>query len=181
MKGAVFLDRDGVIIRDSGYVSSAEDVAILDGVKEGISILKLLGFPLVVVTNQSGIARGYYTVEDYHKVTNKMLFLFGKENVFDLILFSPFHADGIVEKYSKDSNCRKPAPGMFLKAKEKLDIDFSASWMIGDKKSDIEAGKKLGIKTILVNSCDIKASKLADFVCENLLEASRLIKLKTEN
>lgn len=147
MKKAVFLDRDGTIIFDRGYTSAPAKVALMLGVANSLQKLANAGFVLVIVTNQSGIGRGYFTEKDMHRVNNRMLELLKKENLFiDAIYFCPHKPDDLCE-------CRKPRPGLLFKAARELNIDIAASAMIGDKISDLEAGINAGCKcNILISS-----------------------------
>lgn len=179
---AVFLDRDGVIIEDVNYIKNPDQVKIIKNSDIAIRLLNEAGYKVVVVTNQSGIARSYFTIEDYKKVTNKIRDLLSQANAhLDLILFSPYHKDGIIKEYSTNSPCRKPGSGMFLKAKEELNIDFNNSWMIGDKESDIKAGKNLNIQTILVKTGYGEEKANPDYICDDLYEAVKLILKKDQN
>ncbi|MBN1864289.1 MAG: HAD family hydrolase [Victivallales bacterium] len=138
MHKAVFLDRDDTLIEDVPYLSNPACVRILPGVVEALREFRKAGFLLVVVTNQSGIGRGMYAEENMHAVHGKMRELFAAEGVvFDGVCYCP-HAPG------QSCVCRKPLPGMLLDAAAKLGIDLSASVMIGDKPSDVEAGIAAG-------------------------------------
>lgn len=171
MNKAVFLDKDGTINVDKGYVYKIEDFEFIPGVKEGLKILQNLGYKLIVITNQSGIGRGYYTDNDAKKMFNYMIEELLRENIkIDDILYCP-HTD-------KDKcNCRKPKLQLFYKAKEKFDIDFSKSYAIGDKLRDLEICKKEKIKGFLLND-DVNYKKLENniIVCKNLLESAKIIK-----
>ena len=134
-KRAIFLDRDGVLIEDKGYVYRVRDIEILPGVAEALTELKRAGWMLVVVTNQSGIGRGFYGEADYRRVMSRLHWLLS----FDASYHCPHTPEDGCE-------CRKPKPGMLLKAARELDIDLSRSIMIGDKASDIEAGKAAGCR-----------------------------------
>lgn len=139
MKKAVFLDRDGVINEDSGYVSKIENFRFLDGVFETLKEFRKLGFLLIIVTNQSGIARGFYTLEDFMILNEFMLNEFAKNAVFiDKVYFCPHGVEAGCE-------CRKPKPGMILRALREFDIDPQKSFLIGDKPSDIEAAKNANL------------------------------------
>lgn len=175
-KPAVFLDRDGVIIEEKHYISKPEDVKLTYRAGEAVKMLSQNGFYTVVVSNQSGIARGYFTLEDYQNVTHRMVELLENEGAaLDLILYSPFHPEGKVAEYTRDSDCRKPGSGMFLQADTELGIDMEKSFMIGDRTSDIEAGKKLGLFSILVKTGYGESSILPDKICNNLYEAAHFI------
>ncbi len=177
----IFLDRDGVVIDQVHYISKPNDVKLTYKAADAINLFREAGYKTVVVTNQSGIARGYFTFDDYEKVTMRMNDLLNKGNAkLDLILYSPYHKDGKIPESTGESDCRKPGPGMFLQAQEKFDIDFSLSFMIGDKSSDIKAGKNLGIKTILVKTGYGEEDETPNFICDNLYEAAKKI-LELEN
>lgn len=137
-----FLDRDGVIIEDPGYVGRVEDVRLLPGAAEGLRLLKTDGFRLAIVTNQSGIGRGYYTLEDFRAVCAQLDWLLQRERVvIDHLAYCP-HAPA---QGGDGCRCRKPEPGMILEAAAVLDADLAASVLIGDKPSDIAAGRAAGV------------------------------------
>lgn len=170
---AVFLDRDGVINEEVEYLHEPEKFRLLPGVVEGLKLLQSKGFRLVVVTLQAGIGLGYFTREDFYKVNKRMLSLLGQAGVvLDRIYFCP-HGKG------EACACRKPEPGMLRRGQEDLNLDLSGSWMIGDKTSDIEAGRRAGVKTILVatghGGKDNEFSSPPDFRAHGLLEAAQYI------
>ncbi|MCY7294164.1 D-glycero-beta-D-manno-heptose 1,7-bisphosphate 7-phosphatase [Alteromonas sp. a30] len=150
---AVFLDRDGVINHDTGYTSKIEDFEFIDGVFQACKRFIFQGYQIVVVTNQSGIARGFYSEDDFFKLTNWMIGQFDKHGIeIERVYFCPHHPTAGHGKYLKDCDCRKPNPGMLLRAARELDLDLSASIMIGDNLTDMQAGEKAGCKEcILVN------------------------------
>jgi D-glycero-D-manno-heptose 1,7-bisphosphate phosphatase len=175
-----FLDRDGVINQDLNYVFKPEDFHVLPGVREGLKILISLGFKLIIITNQAGIGRGYYSEVEFENLCEYMRNLFVVDNInFEHIYYCPHHPDEGIGEYKTLCTCRKPLPGMLLQAAKDYKIDFSNSILIGDKISDIQAGLALNIgKTILVKSCnsnDYINNIIADYVCEDLLEAAHLI------
>jgi D-glycero-D-manno-heptose 1,7-bisphosphate phosphatase len=148
MNKAVFLDRDGVInerIKD-GYVTDWKEFQFLSGVKKAIESLKKEGFLVIIVTNQRGIAKGLMTEEDLREIHRRMQEKLGKGNI-DAIYFCPHNED-------EGCECRKPKPGMFLKAAQRFRIDFKRSYIIGDSESDMEAGETLGLKRIFVGRDD---------------------------
>ena len=153
MKKAVFFDRDGVINVDSAYVGRIEQFNLLPGVVEALKQLRDKGYFLVLVTNQSGVARGMFTEADVMRVN-----VFMQENLrlydafFDAIYYCPHHPQAQVEKYRVECNCRKPKPGMLLKAAKDFNIELSDSWIIGDGDNDIKAGKAAGCKTALIGN-----------------------------
>jgi D,D-heptose 1,7-bisphosphate phosphatase len=149
---AIFLDRDDTLIEDTGYINSPEQVKLLDGVAEALIELKALGYKLIVVTNQSAVARGIITEKVLGAIHNRLEQLLAEKNAFlDRIYYCPYHPDGAVAKYRKESDCRKPNPGMLLKAAEEMDINLGQSWCVGNNISDIEAGLRAGCKTILID------------------------------
>ncbi|OHB54074.1 MAG: hypothetical protein A2173_08580, partial [Planctomycetes bacterium RBG_13_44_8b] len=138
---AIFLDRDNTLIEDPGYINHPDQVKLLDGVTEAIIELRDLGYKLVVASNQSAVARGIVTEKVINDIHDRLKQLLAEKGAFlDQIYYCPYHPDGVVRKYCKESNMRKPNPGMLLTAAEEMDIDLSRSWMIGDSTSDIEAG-----------------------------------------
>lgn len=143
----IFLDRDGVINKEVDYLFKIKDFNFIDGVFEACKVFNKEGFEIIIITNQSGIAKNLYSKEDFKILTGWMLNEFKSRNIKILDVFYCPH-----EKNS-NCHCRKPMPGMFLKAKKKYAIDMNKSWMIGDKESDIEAAKSAGISnTIIVRS-----------------------------
>ena len=143
----IFLDRDGVINQEISYLHKIEDFKFIEGVFNACQYIESLGYEIIIVTNQSGISRGYYSETDFQIITRWMIDQF-KKNSIDIM--DVFHCP-----HSNDSNCncRKPKPGMLLNAKRKYNIDMAESWMIGDSERDIIAANLAGInKTILVRS-----------------------------
>lgn len=142
----VFLDRDGVINVDTGYVYDVDDFQFIDGVIEAMLKLKQKGYLLVVVTNQSGIARGYFTEAQFMNLTEWMDWSLADRGVdLDGIYFCPHHPTEGNEQYRQVCTCRKPGPDMFLDAAKALDIDLAASYMVGDKTSDMKAAVAAGV------------------------------------
>lgn len=179
---AIFLDRDDTLIEDSGYINTPEQVKLLDGAAEALVEFKKMGYKLVVVSNQSGIARGIFTEDTLLEIHNRLEHLLRQKDAYlDKIYYCPYLAEGVVEKYRKDSEDRKPNPGMLLKAAEELDIDLASSWMIGDGERDVEAGNAVGCKTIRIrpSSQTIGFSKdisKADHIAVNIREAVNIVK-----
>ena len=178
---AVFLDRDGTINIDHGYVHQIDDFEFIDGSIEAMAELKKMGYALVVVTNQSGIARGIYTEDQFMQLTEWMDWSLADRDVeLDGIYFCPHHPDAIEEEYRQDCNCRKPKPGMLLDAQSFLNIDMSASIMVGDKLADIMAGKAANVgMTVLVKSgkeITDEAIASADKVINSIAELPEILK-----
>ena len=149
---AIFLDRDGVLIEDPGYLSSPDQVKLLEGVGQALIELKTMGYKLIVVSNQSGVARGMVTEKVLGEIHDRLEQLLAEKSAFlDRIYYCPYHPDAAVAKYRKKSDARKPDPGMLLKGAKEMDIDLGRSWMIGNSCRDIEAGRRAGCKTILTD------------------------------
>jgi len=143
---ALFLDRDGVINVEKDYVHKVEDFHFIDGVFETCEAFQKAGYLVVVITNQSGIGRGYYTEEDFHRLNDWMRGEFEKHGVtIHGIYFCPHHPEEGTGPYKRYCQCRKPAPGMLLEASDALEIDLERSVLVGDKESDIEAGERAGV------------------------------------
>ena len=172
-KKAIFLDRDGVINKDVDYLSKVEDFEFIKGIFEGCKYLQKLGYSLIIVTNQSGIARGYYSEYDFHVINDWMIDQFNNNNVNILDVFFCPHSN------KSNCECRKPKPGMFIEAKNKYNINMGESWMIGDSERDILAASSAGIvNTILVRSghkIDEENSE-AKFYLDSIKHISNLIK-----
>jgi D,D-heptose 1,7-bisphosphate phosphatase len=150
---AVFLDRDDTIIDDPGYLNDPSQVKLINGAGQGLAVLRKMGYKLIIVSNQSAVARGIVTEEVLGKIHQQMKLLLSREGAsVDAIYYCPYHPDGVIEEYRKVSDMRKPEPGMLLKAAKDMDIDLERSWMIGDKYDDVKAGQKAGCKTILINN-----------------------------
>lgn len=164
---AIFLDRDGTINKYVGFLRNINDFVLIDGVAEAIKEINTSGYLAVIVTNQPVIARGEVTYEELNEIHNKMETLLGKQGAYlDAIYYCPHHPDsgfdGEVKELKFDCDCRKPKPGLLLKAAEELNIDLSQSWMIGDSKNDIMAGKNAGCKTALIGNEDYKQDITVD-------------------
>lgn len=144
----LLLDRDGVVNIDRGYVATPEKFTFMLGLFPFLRAAQDLGFRLAIVTNQSGVARGFYTVADYEKLTEIMLKSLKQEGIaIDLTLACFEYSEGTVPEFKRESFWRKPNPGMILEAAQKLNLDLSQSVMIGDKDSDMAAAKAAGVGT----------------------------------
>lgn len=177
-KAAVFLDRDGVINVEKDYVYTIDEFEFIEDSIEALKILQDKGYALVVVTNQSGIARGYYTEEDFLKLTEWMDWcLIDRGVTLDGIYYCPHHPEKGVGKYKVDCNCRKPKAGLIFDAVKQLNIDLSRSVMVGDKISDVECGINAGIKrNYLVRSghaLSAEAEKKATGVYKDLMALAK--------
>ncbi len=146
MKRAAFLDRDGVINRDAGYVHRWEDFEFIEGAVDALRRLGSAGYHLVIVTNQSGLARGYFTQEQYDAMTRRMLQALEQEGVvIDAVYHCPHHPQGRIATWAMECDCRKPAPGLLLRASREHGLSLVDSIMIGDKPSDIAAARAAGV------------------------------------
>lgn len=149
----VFLDRDGTINVEKNYLYKPEDFQFIENAPEAIVLLKKHGYRVIVVTNQAGVARGYYTEADVkrlHAYINEQLQKWNTQ--IDAFYYCPHHPTAGIGKYKRDCNCRKPKTGMFEQACRDFEVDRENSWMIGDNKGDIEAGRNFGLRTILVRT-----------------------------
>lgn len=175
-KAALFLDRDGVINTDHGYVYKPEDIEFVDGIFELVSHAKKANYLIIIVTNQAGIGRGLYTENDFFSLMDWMKTKFiDAGGGIDAIYFCPFHPEHGLGEYKKVSACRKPAPGMLIEAQNDFDIDFEHSIFIGDKRSDMQAGQSAGVATLLHLSDTVEARDIATPI-QKLADAMPFIK-----
>ena len=143
---ALFIDRDGVINVDKDYVFKISDFEFTDGAFELCKYFQFLNYKIFIITNQSGIARGYFSIKDLNLLHDWMLKCFSNEKIFiEKIYYCPHHPE-----FDMKCKCRKPQPGMILKAAEEYNIDLSKSLLIGDKNTDLEAGKNAGVKNLIL-------------------------------
>lgn len=150
MKKAVFLDKDGTLIYDEPYNVDPSKIQIKPGVVEGLKLLKN-DFLLIIVTNQSGVARGIFSEVECKHAIDHLLSMFRRSGVeIDGYYYCPHHPDGTVEEYAVSCRCRKPKPGMLLMASEQHALNLTGSWMIGDSLSDVEAGAAAGCSSVLL-------------------------------
>lgn len=192
---AIFLDRDGTILKEIpvensdtefGYLTKPEQVELIEGSAKAIGIAAGLGFKIIIVSNQSAIARGMITENELDEINRVMYDLLKKEDssaIIDDFYYSPYHIDGKIEKYKKHHASRKPDTGMLIDAQKKYNLNLSFSYMIGDSYTDMAAGAKAGCKNILVLTGYGKIAKQKclderikiDFIAVNLLEAVKFI------
>ena len=173
MQKAVFLDRDGVVNIDKHYLYKIEDFEFVDGIIDALAYLQDLGYLLFIITNQSGINRGYYSIEDFDKLTSWMLkYLKSHDITINEVKFCPHTPNG-------NCNCRKPKIGMIEDIKLHYDIDLQHSYLIGDKDSDIECGYNANIvNTILLSSEYDTDTTKAKWVIDSIKEIKNIIKGK---
>lgn len=177
---AIFLDRDGVINKNVGFLKDINDFELLPKVSEAIKLINEAGYLAIVITNQPIIARGEVTFEELEMIHNKMETLLGNDGAYlDAIYFCPHHPDkgfeGERKEYKIVCDCRKPKPGMIFKAEKDFNIDLNQSYMVGDSKIDIQCGKNAGVKTILINELNEDLNIKPDYICYNLYEAVKKI------
>jgi len=178
LRRAVFLDRDGTLIHDPGYLADPDGVELLPRVAESLPALSQAGFLLILVTNQSGIARGRYSVATYEAVAARLMELLAEAGIeFAASYYCPYHPEGVVVPFNVDHPDRKPAAGMWLRAARDLGIDLAASWSIGDGERDIVAGKRAGTRGVLLAggrdkwSLPVLGPYDPDFVARDMREA----------
>ncbi len=179
LKKAVFLDRDGTINTEKEYLYRIEEFEFINGATDAICLLNRSGHLVIVVTNQSGVARGYYDEQDViklHQHIDKLLANAGAR--VDAWYYCPHHPQGR-GRYAKQCTCRKPLPGMLFNAAEELAVDLSSSWMVGDKIADVEAGMAAGCRSVLVltgygteERCRLPYGVES---CSDIMEAAKLI------
>jgi D-glycero-D-manno-heptose 1,7-bisphosphate phosphatase len=175
---AVFLDRDGVITQEPPhYAHELSQLELIPKSADAIRLLNENGFVVIVASNQAGIAHGYYREEDailFHQAMKENL---AKEGAYiDAIYYCPHQPEAKIERYRVDCDCRKPKPGMLTRAEKELNIDLKQSFIVGDKLSDIEAGKRAGCKTIMVRTGqgveELKSNEIdCDYVANDLYDA----------
>ena len=177
VRRAVFLDRDGTVIRNDGDLGDPDAVELLPGAADAMRRLRDAGYTLVVVTNQGGVARGKYDEAAVHATHARLEQVLrertGLPAVVDAFYFCPFHPEGTVERYRREHPWRKPAPGMLLEAAREHALELPASWMVGDQERDAQAGAAAGCRSILLGAPS--AASDADFFARDLREAAERI------
>lgn len=176
---AVFLDRDGVLIEDVGFIRDPGQIRFLEGTFSALKLLQQFFF-LIVATNQSGIARGYFDENDLLCIHKNMINQLNQSGVIvDALYYCPHLSNGVVEEYAVDCQCRKPKPGLLLRAQKDWSLDLTGSYMIGDQPRDVMAGIKAGVKGILLNGkseTDLNES----WTASDLISAAGLVLSKTQ-
>ena len=163
---ALFLDRDGVINEEINYLHRIEDVVFVEGIFELVRRARAKGFLVIVVTNQAGIGRGYYTEDDFHILMSWMKREFTLADAeIDAVYFCPHHPTHGIGRYRKDCSCRKPKPGMLVKASADYQVDFSQSAMLGDKQSDLIAAERAGVAFRFLVAAENPAGSLQQIMC----------------
>jgi D-glycero-D-manno-heptose 1,7-bisphosphate phosphatase len=180
MKAAIFLDRDGTLVETRHYPSRPEDLVLYAGLGAELQTLQRAGFLLVLITNQSGLARGYFGWAELDRMHEKLLETLRLHGVaIDGIYVCPHHPEGTIGELAIECDCRKPKPGMLLRAARELDINLTRSWFIGDILDDVEAGNRAGCRTVLV---DLGTERVPEsplrtptYVARDSLHALRLV------
>jgi len=177
MKKAIFLDKDGTIIKNVPYNVDPKKVRLFKDAGFALQKLKNAGFLLIMVSNQAGVAKGYFSEKALVHMRNKLEELLSEFDVaLDGFYYCPHHPEGTIKEYAIECLCRKPQAGMLLKAAEEHNIDSSASWTIGDILNDIEAGNTIGTRTILLDNgneteWELNEKRRPDYIVKNLEEA----------
>ena len=175
---ALFLDRDGVINVDYGYVHRPEEFEFVEGIFDLVAVANKAGYLVVVVTNQAGIGRGYYTEAQFHALTAWMKTQFNEHGaIIDAVYFCPCHPEHGIGAYRRESEFRKPASGMLLQAQSELDIEMAHSILIGDKPSDMAAGRAAGVGTLLHLSSEKTSTDAGAISATQLSEAQPFLEL----
>lgn len=181
MHKAVFLDRDGTINKDTSYINKIEDLELLDNTVEGLKLLLEKGFKLIIITNQSGVGRGYFPLKVLNNINVKLYEILRKQGIkINAFYYCPHIKGAKIKKYDFDCSCRKPGPGLLLMAAKELKIDPGNSYMIGDKPSDILAGYNAGVKGSIFISNKGKKKKISfvsepSYIAGDLLDAAKWI------
>jgi histidinol-phosphate phosphatase family protein len=177
----VFLDKDGTLIDDVPYNVDPGRIRLAPGVLGGLSKLHAAGYRFIVVTNQSGVARGYFPESALIEVESRLRELLAQGGVpLERFYYCPHHPDGIVLDYAVDCSCRKPAPGLVLRASEEWNVDLRHAWLVGDILNDVECGRRAGVRTILIDNGNetewmLSPQRQPHFTAANLLEAARIM------
>ncbi len=176
MKRAIFLDRDNTIIHNDDDLGKPEEVRLIRGAAHAIGSLRQLGYRIIVVSNQGGVARGLYTERDVDAVHERIAQMVydSAGAIIDRFYYCPFHPEGTVKEYAREHPWRKPQPGMLLEAARSLELDLRECWMVGDQERDIEAGRAAGCQTILITR-KTSVTTRADFQAATLAEAAAII------
>jgi len=185
LRPVIFLDRDGTVTDEVGYINHISRAKIYPYAPEAIRLLKSTGLPVIIVTNQSGVGRGYFTeeiVNQVHRMVQDALQAAGTS--VDAFYFCPHHPSAAIEKYRQQCGCRKPGTGMPEQAAEQFGIDLAASYVVGDTYRDMQMGFNIGARTILLMTGYGRGEyeyrrqswpRMPDLIAENLLEAARLV------
>lgn len=181
MNKAVFIDKDGTLIPDIPYNTDVGLISLHEHAAAGLLKLQNAGYRIIVITNQSGIAMGYFPEWQLESVHAKIKTLLNDTGVrLDGFLYCPHHPEGQIEEFSRACECRKPKPGMFTQGSQRWDINLNRSWMLGDILNDVEAGNRAGCRSILIDNggeteWQTGEFRTPDYVAKNILEAANYI------
>lgn len=181
-KKAIFLDKDGTLLRDIPYNTDVKKISLTTGACHALQAFAAEDYDLFIISNQSGIAKGYIKEEDLQQVEEKIRNIFQRLGIkLSGFYYCPHHPQGEIEKYALNCDCRKPLPGMLLKAAQDHDINLEQSWMIGDILDDVEAGNRAGCHTIMVNNGNetewVRGEyRIPEYMVNNLPEAADKVK-----
>jgi D,D-heptose 1,7-bisphosphate phosphatase len=181
MRRAIFLDKDGTLIPDIPYNADPEKITLLPKMVEGLRLLRMQGYLLIIISNQAGLAFGRFTQAQLDEALARLRVLFEEAGiVIDDIYYCPHHVDGTVPKYRRVCDCRKPSPGLLIKAALEHNIDLAGSWMIGDILNDVESGNRVGCRSILIDNGNETewlpgTYRKPTFICSNINNASMYI------
>ncbi len=188
MKKAVFIDKDGTLITNVPYNADPDKIVLEYGAVEALRLLQEEGYSLIVVSNQAGIAHGYFKEDEMEPVSARVRELLHEADIsLDGFYYCPHHPAGKIVQYAVSCGCRKPLPGMILQAAAELNVYLPGSWMIGDILNDVEAGNRAGCKSILLNNgnetvWEMNTLNKPVYIAENLPEAARhILNHSTEN
>lgn len=184
LRAGVLLDRDGTIIVDHGYVGSVDRVDFIDGAAAAIASFNQAGIPVAVVTNQAGVARGMYGIDDVVRVHRHIADHLADQGArIDMFVYCPYHPDGVVEAFARTSEDRKPRPGMAKAAAAALNLDLTASWVVGDRPEDMGLAAAIGASGVYLGSAPVSGARVwpypslaaaAPFVLERLTNLERV-------
>ncbi len=178
---AVFLDKDGTLVEDVPYNADPDRIRLVEGAIESLRLLQEHGYQLIVVSNQSGVARGFFEEPELQRMINRLSELFSSAGIaLTDFYYCPHHPEGNVRKYAVDCYCRKPQPGMLYRAALEYNLRLADSWMVGDILHDVEAGNRAGCRTILIDNhheteWNMNPIRRPKFIAKDLVSAARSI------
>ncbi|HEX2979017.1 MAG TPA: HAD family hydrolase [Anaerolineaceae bacterium] len=188
MNRAVFIDKDGTLVKNVPYNVDPQKVQLVKTAAEAIAKFHGLGYKIIIVTNQSGVARGLFSEEDVETIGKTLRRIVKMKSQVDIdgFFYCPHHPEGVVSQYAIDCDCRKPRPGMLIRAACEMEVDLAKSWMIGDILDDIEAGNLAGCRTIMVDCGNetewvVSENRVPTYMAQDLIEAVEYIEAEENN